>query len=207
MSGARQRNLAAITVGGSPKRLDGPVDLAPPDADWPAMFEALAARVRLALRAPSLAVHHVGSTSVAGLAAKPVIDMIVEVGDSAEEAAYVPPLERAGFALAIREPAWFEHRMLRAEAPAANLHVFTAGCAEVDRMLAFRDRLRASPADLALYEATKRALAARTWAHTQDYADAKTAVVGEILQRADLDGPTSRKSTLRLSAKARVATG
>lgn len=164
--------------------LNGPVVLADYDPDWPAWYDSLAGRVRAALGERVVALHHAGSTSVLGLAAKPLIDMLLEVADSADEAAYVPDLEAADFVLRIREPDWFEHRLLKSAAPAANLHVYTAGEEEVRRMLAFRDHLRRDAADRALYEATKRALAARIWAKTQDYADAKSEVIAEIMSRA-----------------------
>jgi GrpB-like predicted nucleotidyltransferase (UPF0157 family) len=164
--------------------LNVPVILADYDPEWPAWYDTLAGRVRAALGGRVVALHHAGSTSVPGLAAKPLIDMLLEVTDSADEAAYVPDLEAADFVLRIREPEWFEHRLLKSATPAANLHVYTAGEEEVRRMLAFRDHLRRDSADRALYEATKRALAARTWAVTQDYADAKTDVVAEIMGRA-----------------------
>jgi GrpB-like predicted nucleotidyltransferase (UPF0157 family) len=164
--------------------LNGPVVLANYDPDWPAWYDTLAARVRAALGERVVALHHAGSTSVPGLAAKPLIDMLLEVADSADEAAYVPDLEAADFVLRIREPDWFEHRLLKSAAPPANLHVYTAGEEEVRRMLAFRDHLSRDGADRALYEATKRTLAARTWEKTQDYADAKSAVVAEIMSRA-----------------------
>ena len=66
---------------------------------------------------------------------------------------------------------------------AVNLHVFSVGCPEIDRMVAFRDRLRTDAADRELYARTKRALARQVWKYTQNYADAKTAVVEEILSR------------------------
>jgi GrpB-like predicted nucleotidyltransferase (UPF0157 family) len=65
-----------------------------------------------------------------------------------------------------------------------NLHVFAARSPEIARMIRFRDRLRSSPEDFDLYLATKRELGARTWRYTQDYADAKTSVVEQILARA-----------------------
>jgi GrpB-like predicted nucleotidyltransferase (UPF0157 family) len=126
----------------------------------------------------------VGSTSVPGLAAKPIIDMVLEVADSSEEAAYVPDLEAVGYALRIREPSWFEHRMLRDPDESVHLHVFSAGCPETRRMIRFRDHLCASAADRDLYAATKRELAAREWKYMQQYADAKTDVVAEIMARA-----------------------
>jgi GrpB-like predicted nucleotidyltransferase (UPF0157 family) len=73
--------------------------------------------------------------------------------------------------------------MLKGGDEDVNLHVFGAGCPEIDRMLRFRDRLRADPAERNRYAAVKRELAARRWHHVQDYADAKTAVVDEIVAR------------------------
>jgi GrpB-like predicted nucleotidyltransferase (UPF0157 family) len=154
------------------------------DLVWPAWFETLAAKVRSALGPAALELHRAGSTSVPGLAAKPVIDVVLMVADSAREEAYVPALVAAGWVLRVREPEWFEHRCLKSAEPAGNLHVFTVGCPEIGRMLAFRDHLRANPADRRLYEETKRTLAARSWAVMQDYADAKTAVVAGIMSRA-----------------------
>jgi len=128
---------------------------------------------------------HVGSTSVPGLPAKPIIDMVLELPDSSDEPAYLPDMEAAGYRLVIREPEWFEHRVFKGPDTNINLHVFTAGSAEVERMLRFRDWLRSNPADLELYLRTKRELAARDWKYVQQYADAKSAVVQEIMARAD----------------------
>ena len=77
-----------------------------------------------------------------GSSAKPIIDMVLAVPDSADEPAYVPPLEAAGYVLRIREPDWFEHRLFKGPDTDINLHIFSDGCPEIDRMLAFRDRLR-----------------------------------------------------------------
>jgi GrpB-like predicted nucleotidyltransferase (UPF0157 family) len=104
--------------------------------------------------------------------------------DSAAEAAYLPPLEAAGYVLVIREPDWFEHRVLKGPDTNVNLHVFPAGSPEPERMLAFRDRLRADAADRELYAAAKRELAATNWTYVQQYADAKTPVVTAIMARA-----------------------
>jgi GrpB-like predicted nucleotidyltransferase (UPF0157 family) len=130
-----------------------------------------------------LRIEHVGSTSVPGLGAKPVIDILLVVADSADEPAYVPILESAGYSLRIREPDWHQHRMLKGPDIDINLHIFSAGCPEIARMVSFRDWLRANAADRALYEQTKLDLARCEWADVQQYADAKTAVVGEIMRR------------------------
>jgi GrpB-like predicted nucleotidyltransferase (UPF0157 family) len=94
---------------------------------------------------------------------------------------YIPPLEAHGYTLRIREPDWYQHRLLKPPEIAGNLHVFSAGCEEIAQMLLFRDWLRNHAADRMLYEATKRDLAAQTWKYTQNYADAKGAVItGDI---------------------------
>jgi GrpB-like predicted nucleotidyltransferase (UPF0157 family) len=180
---AYDASQARVTVG-SPTPLTGPIEIRDYDPAWPRRYEREAARVTGALGERVRRLEHVGSTSVPGLPAKPVIDIVLEVPDCADEAAYVPDLEAAGYALRIREPDWFEHRLLRGPDDGVNLHVFSAGCPETDRMVAFRDHLRANPADRDLYARTKRDLAAREWKYMQQYADAKTAVVSEILARA-----------------------
>jgi GrpB-like predicted nucleotidyltransferase (UPF0157 family) len=131
-------------------------------------------------------IDHTGSTSVPGLAAKPVIDITMVVPDSSDEAAYVPDLEAAGYKLVIREPEWFEHRVFKGPDTNINLHVFSPGCQEIDRMVGFRDWLRTHDDDRHLYERTKRELASQTWAYVQNYADAKTEVVEAIVARATL---------------------
>jgi GrpB-like predicted nucleotidyltransferase (UPF0157 family) len=158
----------------------GPVTLAEYDPAWPERYAALADEIREGLGDLAVLVERVGSTSVPGLVAKPIIDIVLVVPDSAAEGDYVPPLEAAGYSVRIREPDWYEHRMLRGDRD-VNLHVFSAGCPEVDRMLRFRDRLRADPADRELYASAKRELAERHWRHVQDYADAKTGVINEIV--------------------------
>ena len=131
-------------------------------------------------------IEHTGSTSVPGLAAKPIIDITMVVPDSSDEPAYVPDLEAAGYKLVIREPGWFEHRVFKGPDTNINLHVFSPGCQEIDRMVGFRDWLRTHDDDRELYERTKRELASQTWGYVQNYADAKTEVVEEIVARAGL---------------------
>lgn len=164
--------------------LNGSVEIVPYDPAWPSQFEHQAALIRRALGAAALAIDHVGSTAVPGLAAKPVLDILLTVRDAAREEAYAPALEAAGFALRIREPQWLEHRMFKHASPATNLHVFSAACTETEHMKRFRDWLRTHEADRVRYETVKRQLAARRWRFVQDYADAKTEVVKEIMRRA-----------------------
>jgi GrpB-like predicted nucleotidyltransferase (UPF0157 family) len=165
---------------------NAPITLADYDPDWPVLFAREAARIRAVLGGRVVQVEHVGSTSVPGLAAKPIIDILLAVADSSDEPAFVPVLERAGYVLRAREPGWFEHRMFKGPDTDINLHVFTAGVAEIDRMLLFRDWLRANGADRDAYLQVKRDLAKRTWRHVQHYADAKTTIVEQIIARATL---------------------
>ncbi len=160
------------------QRVDGPIILAPYDEAWPTTYERLASAIHEALG--DVLVEHVGSTSVPGLDAKPIIDVNLIVADSADESAFVPGLEELGYVLVIREADWHEHRLLRLTEPAVNLHVFTTDCSEHDRMIAFRDQLRTDDAAREKYLATKRELAARDWEFVQDYADAKSAVIREL---------------------------
>ena len=179
----REEELRSVTIG-EPWRANGPIVLADYDPSWPALFEREAARIRGALGDRALLVEHAGSTSVPGLAAKPVVDIVLAVPDSSDENSYVPALEAAGYVLRIREPDWYEHRLFKGPDTNINMHVFSRGCEEIDRMLAFRDHLRANAPDRELYERTKRELAVRKWEFVQDYADAKTDVVKEIVARA-----------------------
>jgi GrpB-like predicted nucleotidyltransferase (UPF0157 family) len=156
------------------------------DPRWPEVFRLEADRIRTLLGCRALQIEHSGSTSVPGLAAKPIIDILLVVADSSDEPAYAPILEGGGYSLRIREPNWHEHRMFKGPAADINLHVFSAGCPEINRILNFRDRLRSNAVDRDLYERTKRDLAEKEWSDVQDYADAKTAVIAEILARTAL---------------------
>lgn len=175
--------IAAATIG-ELKPHPASIQLADYDSAWPTLFQREAQRIREALGGSVLQLEHVGSTSVPGLAAKPLIDIVLVVEDSSNEPAYLPALEQRGYFLRVREPDWYQHRVLKGPDTDVNLHVFSTGCVEIDRMLAFRDCLRDHVDDRLLYEQTKRELASRTWRSVQDYADAKTSVIREILDRA-----------------------
>jgi GrpB-like predicted nucleotidyltransferase (UPF0157 family) len=178
-----EEQIIAATVG-ERKPLNSTIYLAPYDPAWPSLFSRLEIQIRDALGDDVLLLEYVGSTSIPGLSAKPIIDMVLVVTDSSDEPSYVPRLEEKGFTLRIREPDWYEHRLLKAPDVQGNLHVFSDGCEEVEKMLLFRDWLRNHAGDRLRYEETKRELAARTWKYRQNYADAKGSVIQEILARA-----------------------
>lgn len=177
-------------VGDRPAPFSVAVELHEPDPAWPHLFAADAGGIRSALGRTALAIDHVGSTSVPGLPAKPIIDILVQVPDSSAEDAYVPALEEIGYLLQIREPDWLEHRVLyqrtgRGAAHDINLHVLSPGLGdeEIARLLGLRDWLRSHPEDRDRYAAVKRELAGRRWRFVQDYADAKSDIVEEILAK------------------------
>ena len=171
--------------------LTGPILFVEYDPEWPALFEREEARIRSILGDRVVRLEHTGSTSVPGLAAKPVIDITMTVADVLDEPAYVPDLEAAGYRLVIREhePEWFDHRVFKGPDTNINLHTFSAGCRELDRMVGFRDWLRTHDDDRALYESTKRSLLKLDWKFVQNYADAKGEVVEAIAARAGIGGP------------------
>lgn len=157
-----------------------------PDPSWPAQFDELAARIRRALGDRVLALDHVGSTSVPGLAAKPIIDVDLTVADSRDEPSYVPALAAEGFRLRIREPGWHQHRCLVADAPPCNLHVWGPDSPEAIRHRMFRDWLRDHPDDRQRYAGAKRASAGAANEVGEDvmaYNQRKQPVVREILDR------------------------
>ncbi|ANH39689.1 dephospho-CoA kinase/protein folding accessory domain-containing protein [Nocardioides dokdonensis FR1436] len=163
------------------------VTVVDPDPDWPLQYAELAARVRDALGWRVLELQHIGSTSVPGLAAKPIIDMDLVVADADDEAAYVPALEAAGFELRVREPWWFGHRVLRHTDPACGLHVFGPDAPEPIKHRIFRDWLRGNPGERDLYARAKRAAAAASTSageHSMQYNARKEQVVREICRRA-----------------------
>jgi GrpB-like predicted nucleotidyltransferase (UPF0157 family) len=154
------------------------------DPAWQERFRREEARIRAALGEAALSVEHIGSTSVSGLAAKPIVDILLVVEDSADEASYVPALEEAGYVLRVREPDFDEHRMFRTPAQDVHVHVFSAGSSEIERYLLLRDHLRENEEDRELYARTKRELASRNWPSMQHYAEAKTGVIEDIIARA-----------------------
>jgi GrpB-like predicted nucleotidyltransferase (UPF0157 family) len=172
-------------TGGNVQLLTKPIEIHEYDPEWPRLYAREEERIRSVLGDRVVRIEHAGSTSVPGLPAKPIVDIVLEVPDSGDEPSYVPGMEAAGYRVTIREPEWFEHRVFKGPDTNVNLHTFTAGCEEVDRMLRFRDHLRENAEDRELYARTKRELAAHNWTYVQQYADAKTAVVREIMSRAE----------------------
>jgi GrpB-like predicted nucleotidyltransferase (UPF0157 family) len=172
--------LDRVLIGGRERR---EVVIAEYDPAWPRRFDAEHERIAQALGASARRIEHIGSTSVPGLAAKPIVDVLVAVTDVRDVSTYGPALERAGYELRVREPG---HRMYRTPERDVQVHVWSDSDPEVDRYLVFRDRLRASPEDRNEYERLKRSLAQREWSDINHYADAKGPLIRAIIARASL---------------------
>jgi len=169
-------HLREVLVGGMERR---EILVVPYDPGWPERYASEARRVAHALGDQMLAVHHVGSTAVEGLAAKAIIDIVVEVREPNDEATYVPLLEAVGYEVRVREP---DHRMLRTRERDVHLHCWSDPD-DVARHLVFRDWLRHDDADRARYEQLKQSLAGREWRDMNHYASAKSALVAELTAR------------------------
>ncbi len=174
---ARTEELEQALVGGLQRAR--PV-IAEPDPGWPRRFAAERDRIAAALGASALQIEHIGSTAVPGLAAKPIVDVLLVVERADDEAAFAPQLERLGYVLRVREPG---HRMFRGGED-VNLHVYGSGAPDVEAYLLLRDWLREHPDDRDRYAALKRRLAEREWADINLYADAKGPLIRELLVRA-----------------------
>ena len=172
--------LDGVLIGGREHR---PIVIADYDPAWPRRFALERERIRTALGAAAIRIEHIGSTSVPGLAAKPIVDVLVTVADPEDDGAFVPALQGAGYVLRVREPG---HRMLRTPARDVQIHVWADDGAEVDRHLTFRDRLRGSPERRREYEQLKRKLAKRDWPDVNHYANAKSPFIESVLSGVEL---------------------
>lgn len=179
--------LGTGLIGGIEKRQ---IQIAEYNENWPNTFELHARSIAAAIGRVALRIEHIGSTSVPGLAAKPIIDILVVVPNSADESAYLPQFEAAGYVLRVREPDWNEHRMLRTPEKDVHIHIYSTGCQEIQRLLGFRDHLRQDAADRRRYERLKRELASKEWSDLNAYAEAKTEVIEEIIASLHPKGHT-----------------
>ncbi|MCP2267189.1 GrpB domain, predicted nucleotidyltransferase, UPF0157 family [Promicromonospora thailandica] len=178
-SRAHRPDVTTVEIIGGPEPLS--VGLHDHDARWAKDFRRHRHRILEALAGLDVAVEHIGSTSVPGLAAKPILDVVVTVPDITAEEDYLDALLAVGYELRVREPG---HRLVRTPARDVHVHLYQRGDAAVDEYLLLRDHLRAHAADRELYEGVKRALINRRWDDMNDYAEAKNDVIAAIKSRA-----------------------
>ncbi len=175
----RRPDVTTVEIIGGPEALE--VGLGSYDARWAEAYLHHRHRILDALAAVDVDIEHIGSTSVPGLAAKPIVDIVVAVADITAEEDYLDGLLAAGYELRVREPG---HRLVRTPTRDVHVHVYERGDAAVHEYLLFRDHLRTNADDRALYESVKRALLSQQWNDMNDYADAKSDVILAIKARA-----------------------
>ncbi|WP_209020571.1 GrpB family protein [Nocardioides sp. 1609] len=164
-------------------RVPEPVVVVPADPAWAQWYDVVRDRVVAALGERVVSIAHVGSTSVPGLPAKPVVDVDLLVPDPADEDSWLPDLEAAGFELRVREPEWEEHRCLRGTEPACNLHVFAPDSRESRRHRMFGAWLRAHPEDRELYASVKQEVAGRGFTDAMLYNNEKAWVIYDLYEK------------------------
>ena len=169
------------------------IQLNPYDEKRPALFEREKERILKILKDKALMIEHIGSTSVPGLMAKPIIDILLVVEDAGKEEDYMDDLCRHGYILRVREPDFENHHMFKGPDTDIHLHVFSKGSKEIEKYLLFRNYLRYHADARKLYENTKKELAKKTWKYVQNYADAKSEVVQKILSDAIQENKTNQE--------------
>ena len=164
--------------------MDTPVVIEAYDPRWPRMFEKERSRILAALGSHRIAVEHVGSTAVPGLAAKPIIDILAGVTDFDDAARCIPSLETLGYEyLPERELETPDRKFLarpRTRPRTHHVHMAAVGSDFWIRHLAFRDYLRTHADAASEYEALKRALAAKFREDREAYTEGKTEFVRRI---------------------------
>ncbi len=178
-SRSRRPDVTTVEIIGGPERLE--LELHSYDARWAVDYRHHRRRILDALAGSAVEVEHIGSTSVPGLAAKPIIDIVVAVDDITAEEDYLDALLAAGYELRVREP---RHRLVRTPERDVHVHLYERTDPAVAEYLLLRDHLRSDSGDRALYESTKRTLLDKRWDDMNDYADAKTDVILAIKARA-----------------------
>lgn len=172
-------------------RQTAPGAVRPHDRAWRDDYRRVRDIVVTALEEQTLAIRHIGSTSIAGADAKPVIDVDLTVADAEDEPRYLPRLESAGFRLLFRDRmAGDPHRHLTLAIPNTNLHVWSPGALEPRRHALFVDRLRSHAEERRVYNAAKAAAVGA--AASGRYNDLKAAVVYDIYERAFIADPDHR---------------
>lgn len=179
----------------------GSITVVPYDPAWPRQFEALNAVLMGALGSVALAIEHVGSTSVPGLAAKPVLDIDIVVADDAALRRATPLLEALGYEhrgeLGIPGRHAFRHILkpgAETSAPAHHLYCCIAGSLSLRNHLLFREALRADAGLAQEYGALKMSLA-RTVPDIGTYVESKTAFITGVLQRSGIDAEQLQEIT------------
>jgi GrpB-like predicted nucleotidyltransferase (UPF0157 family) len=174
------------------KHAADPVVLAPPDPAWAEQFREISDQLREACGDKFVAVHHIGSTSVPGLAAKPLIDMLPVLRRHDDGPPLAAPMEALGFVYFGAYGIEGRHFFRRKGDLDVNVHMFETGHIEIERHVVFRDALRSDSKLLAAYQALKQELAARFPHDVDSYAKSKSDFIEGVLR--DLGAPERPRS-------------
>lgn len=175
------KSLEVGVIGGKEKPK---IEIVEYSQNWPDNYEEHKNEIQKYLGEVALAIEHIGSTSVPNLSAKPIIDILLIVKDSSNEDKYLKKMEAAEYQLRVREPDFHEHRMFRTKEKDVHIHIFSEGSPEIDRYLLFRNRLRNNEVERIMYEQLKINLAKSNWSDMNEYADAKTKFIEQIIELA-----------------------
>jgi GrpB-like predicted nucleotidyltransferase (UPF0157 family) len=162
------------------------VEIAPYDPIWPARFAQLGRELRAGLGTTALRIDHIGSTSIPGMAAKPIIDIQISVAVFEPLDVYRLPLERLGYVFRADNTERTKRYFREAPGtPRRHIHVRRAGSWAEQFALLFRDYLRTHAEEARLYESLKYQLATKYREDRQGYTDAKSPFIWEIMTKAD----------------------
>ncbi len=161
------------------------VEVVPYNEEWPKLFQQEAVLIRQVLEPEIIDIHHIGSTSVPGLHAKPIIDMIPVVKSISNVDNYTKSMEDIGYE-ALGENGLPGRRYFRkgGDERTHHIHVYEEGHPDIERHLAFRDYVRSHPEHLHAYGQLKLALAAQFPTNMDAYIEGKDQLVKEIEKKA-----------------------
>lgn len=162
------------------------INIAPYDENWPLLYQAERDALARACGPLALAIEHVGSTSVPGLAAKPVIDILVVLRRHEDGVACVAPLEALGYEYRGANGITARHYFNKGRPHSHHVHMLPEGHREITRLLGFRDHLRVHPEAARAYEGLKRDLARRFQDDRPSYTEAKSEFCASIWQQAGI---------------------
>jgi GrpB-like predicted nucleotidyltransferase (UPF0157 family) len=182
----REAMAFGLPVRNNKHTMTEPIEIVPYNPAWKTEFAAIAAHLRAALGPVAARIDHVGSTAIAGLAAKPVIDIQISVSTLEPVDPFRHPLEALGYVFRADNPERTKRYFREAQgARRTHIHVRQAGSWGEQFALLFRDFVRADPAAAARYAAAKHALAEKYRHDRSGYVDAKQPVIWEIMLDAD----------------------
>lgn len=165
-----------------------PVVIESYNSEWPKVFKSEAFIIQQAIEPYITIIEHIGSTAVPGLAAKPIIDMLIGVKDLADAPHFIPPLQQLGYVYVPKHEVDLpERRYLYKQnngEDTFHLHMVEPNSEFFRRHIAFRDYLRTHPEEVTVYASLKQKLAREFGSDRSGYTDAKTEFIQSIERKA-----------------------